>query len=228
MTSTNPQTLKTFFEAIEGGNVQSTIEMLKLKGVDIESRNKDDSNQTALQVAAKYGHVELVKILVDDFKADINTKDIHGCTPMKIAVDNGQVDVAKILEKKKPKDFEYAKRILNEEIIDDIFEAADTNNIAKVVELLDSKKVKINVSDKSKYNRSLLNAAAANGDLELVKLLVEKYDADMNWSDEIGESSIHMAADRGHYKVTKYLADNGSRHVEDVAEFLEEGKEEES
>ena len=215
--STSPEM---FFEVVKSNKFDAALEMLKLKEIDINSRDTKSHGQTALHIAAKNGYEDLVKLIVNDYNADINIKDNRGETPLMVACDNYHPNIAKFLVEHAPDDADYAKIILNEKPVDDLFEAVEKNDITKVSEILDQKIVEVNVIDKSKHNRSILQAAARQGHEELVRLLVEKYNANIQWSDDIGDLSVHMAADNGHIGVVKYLVDKGSRHAEDVEHLL--------
>jgi ankyrin repeat protein len=57
---------------------------------------KDKINRTALHHAAKYGHVEVAKLLLDR-GAKIEAKDINDLTPLHLAASNGYLEVDKLL-----------------------------------------------------------------------------------------------------------------------------------
>ena len=55
-----------------------------------------------------------------------------------------------------------------------------------------------------------LYRATYNGNLEIVKLLVEKYNSDVNLQTGIGETPIIAAAKRDKYAILKYLVEKGA------------------
>lgn len=48
------------------------------------------------------------------------------------------------------------------------------------------------------YKTTPLHRAAVNGSLEICKLLIEKYEADVNHPTELGETALMGAAKRDH------------------------------
>src|SRR5947209_16654833 len=58
-------------------------------------RNND--GWTPLYRAAYSGHLEIVKLLVVEFKADVNDRDDYGMTPLHLAASNGHLEVVKLL-----------------------------------------------------------------------------------------------------------------------------------
>ena len=68
------QNLKTFFKAVSTGSVPELQELLKKMEADIKVRIANSFNtegETALIVAIKGNHQEMVKFLVEEMKADI-------------------------------------------------------------------------------------------------------------------------------------------------------------
>ena len=55
-----------------------------------------------------------------------------------------------------------------------------------------------------------LNRATQNGNISLVKLLIEKYEADVNLVSEKGETPLMSAIKRNHVKLVKLLLEKGA------------------
>jgi len=89
-----------------------------------------------------------------------------------------------------------------------LFEAARSGEMATLVELLDANPAKLYVRDKP-YEWTLLHAAAHNGRLGAVNLLLER-GLDVN-AREKGDNTypMHWAAAAGHVDVVRRLADAG-------------------
>jgi ankyrin repeat protein len=68
------------------------------KGADVNARNK--ARWTALAYAAKYGHLNVVKYLVETQSAEVDKKINTGETAMQVALKRGHTDVAKYLLEK--------------------------------------------------------------------------------------------------------------------------------
>ena len=56
----------------------------------------DEYDWTALYGAAQYGHIDVVKALIE-VGADVNYSDCDGNTPLTRAVANGHADIVKAL-----------------------------------------------------------------------------------------------------------------------------------
>ena len=71
------------------------LENLIMQGAEVNARDK--GAWTPLHLAAKNGHVEALKILLEN-GANVNVKDIkHGWTPLHIAIVSKQYKAANIL-----------------------------------------------------------------------------------------------------------------------------------
>ena len=94
------------------------------------------------------------------------------------------------------------------------------NNLTLVRNLINSHKLDVNTPYADQDNKPVLHAAAAHGHLDMVKLLVEEYHANVNNESLGGEVAMHDAAENNHVHVVRYLADNGSHYVDDVEDML--------
>ncbi|ETO23938.1 hypothetical protein RFI_13226 [Reticulomyxa filosa] len=131
--------------------------------------------RTPLMEAASVGSVELVTLLYEK-GANINTFDQQ----MKTALRHPFVFSPNINLKKKNKWYNTAK---------------------KLVEL----GADVNVSGSYANGVTILHCAAAQGDIEFVKLLVEKKQADTNSEDEVGRTPLDYAISRQEENVITYL-----------------------
>ncbi|MGO9568404.1 MAG: ankyrin repeat domain-containing protein [Desulfomonilaceae bacterium] len=64
-------------------------------GADVNA--KDNHGWTALMEAAKTGHLDVVKLLLDE-GADVNAKDNYGWTALKIAEEDGHKEIVELLK----------------------------------------------------------------------------------------------------------------------------------
>jgi uncharacterized protein len=65
-------------------------------GADVNSKDMDNYEETALSASAKAGHFEVAKILVEA-GADVNLKDKYWLTPLIKAAGGGHMDVIQLL-----------------------------------------------------------------------------------------------------------------------------------
>ncbi|RDD34928.1 Ankyrin repeat protein [Wolbachia endosymbiont of Cylisticus convexus] len=97
------------------------------------------SGETALHEAARNGHLDVVKYLVDDKKADVNQKDICGETALHEAARNGHKDVVTTLLKKganpliKNKKGKTPRDLANDKNITQLLKEAEEQIISKSI-----------------------------------------------------------------------------------------------
>ena len=138
-------------------------------GVDVNcstSKTLEDEPKkgiTALEWAARKGHAEVVKVLLDN-KADVNASDTDGVTPLYIAARNGHIDVVKLLLDNKA-DVNASRHTDGDT---PLYMAAQNGHI-DVVKLLLAKKATVNASRAD--GDKPIDAAQRNNHLEIVKLL---------------------------------------------------------
>ena len=80
--------------AIQSGDIAVVRQFMQLEG------NTTDENKTPLHWAAEEGQVEIVKLLVSEFFADLNASDSAGQTPLHMAAINGRIEVARFIADK--------------------------------------------------------------------------------------------------------------------------------
>jgi ankyrin repeat protein len=132
------------------------------RGFDINSKNKDE--QTALMLAAKIGHKEVIKILCDA-GAYVDLEDKNGLTALHIASKHGSVEgVQELL---------YAKAIVNVTTYHGwtpLFMAVYHRHPEIVKLLIDAG---ANVNDATFEGKTPLSTAKKNGDFDIQKCLFE-------------------------------------------------------
>lgn len=177
--------------AARNGHVE-IVNLLLAAGVDKESR--DDRNRTALYAAAANNKPKVVQCLCED-KANVNVYGLNKWTPLTCAVNDGYVEVIKVLLKNgNGVDLEMRDGIRAVGYnLTPLFRAVK-NNQPEIVELLCKAGAKVNV-----YNNegdTPLTKAAYEGYTEVVKALLT-----------YGRGIDLEMRDRGYHKATPlYLA----------------------
>ncbi|XP_017845921.1 ankyrin repeat domain-containing protein 50 [Drosophila busckii] len=162
------------------GNHQLLERALNACKSAIDLEIEDYNGQTALNIAARNGHLEVVKLLLSFAqvcndgtgrmqRVDVNHADRDGWTPLRSASWGGHTEVVKLL-------------------------------IAQPA-------CKIDLADKE--GRTALRAAAWSGHEDILKLLIES-GADVNSVDRQGRTSLIAASYMGHYDIVEILLDNGA------------------
>uniref|UniRef100_A0A182JQK4 ANK_REP_REGION domain-containing protein n=1 Tax=Anopheles christyi TaxID=43041 RepID=A0A182JQK4_9DIPT len=146
--------------------------------IDLEI--EDLNGQTALNIAARNGHQEIVKLLLTYKQPlrdgtgryrmiDVNHADRDGWTPLRSASWGGHTEVVKLL-------------------------------IERGVCAIDRA---------DKEGRTALRAAAWSGNEDIVKILIEA-GANVNSIDKQGRTSLIAASYMGHYDIVEILLENGA------------------
>ncbi|XP_067617175.1 ankyrin repeat domain-containing protein 50 [Eurosta solidaginis] len=146
--------------------------------IDLEI--EDYNGQTALNIAARNGHLDVVKLLLSFSqpcndgtgrmkRVDVNHADRDGWTPLRSASWGGHTEVVKLL--------------------------------------ISYPACKIDLADKE--GRTALRAAAWSGHEDILKILIES-GADVNSVDRQGRTSLIAASYMGHYDIVEILLENGA------------------
>ncbi|RHZ81081.1 hypothetical protein Glove_123g42 [Diversispora epigaea] len=102
-----------------------------------------------------------------------------------------------------------------ENVIDDIVESARYGELEELQSIINSNPITL-LFAKDKYGNTPLHMASANGHVEIVEFIIEKFksleqrDDVINTQNESGNTSLHWSALNGHEKVVKLLVTNGA------------------
>ena len=204
MSKTELETL--LLKACEDGKVDKIQDLIKHRDVDVNTialrkaaAAVNERNQTALHYTALSGHVDVVKVLIQN-DADVNAVDKDKWTPLHYAATK-HVDVAKVL-------------IQNGADVNAVdktkwttLHSAASNGHLDLAKVLIQNGADVNAADK--YNLTPLHESAFNGHVDVSKLLIRN-GADVNAVDEDKSTPLHKAALRGQVEFAKVLIQNGA------------------
>ena len=199
---------------------QKVVRLLLDEGAAINPKRYN--GLTALIEATRNNHLEVVKLLLD-YGADLNNKPINNETPLMTAFLSGNLKMVELL---------LEKRVIENKYLD-VDLALDQASRHGKLEIV--KQILVRVDDCAKYvyralvgNRNLeavrllldhgangkcvndaLIYASGAGDLEIVKLLIEKR-ADLNAKNLNGDTALIRASSNCHFEVVKLLLNNGA------------------
>lgn len=156
----------------------------------------DSSKASLLHVAARNGHAEMVLQLILEGKADINQAKEKGSTPLYLAVQNGHMNVVRILVAQHA-DVNQAR----ENGLTPLYVAAENGHTAIFSFLLEQG---ANIHQTDENGASLLCIAVEKGALETVALLLER-GANPKQADKNGSTPFLAAAWQGHLSVLALL-----------------------
>lgn len=174
-------------------------------------------------MAAYYGNLEIVKLLVEEFKCDANyhrAKLTDGASAFLTAVIESKEDVAMYLLEKGGADINdidndsfCALQIASQFGLQRVVKFCLQNNYAAKNEKsgANTKQLKLcNVNYISKDFSNALYLAAQENQLEIVKMLIE-CDADIDYVTDEAMGALIVAAKKGHTNVAKYLLSMGAK-----------------
>lgn len=185
-----------------------TIKFLLEHGADVNEKNWFTG--TPLMKAASTGHTDIIRLLVEEYGADINAENEHNNgTALSAALVGeslygGRIEAAKLL-------IEYGADVnarYNTERSNGItilMEAAKLGefNFARLL-LEHGADVNARSTGFMEAGRTALMYAAGEGSVDVVRLLLE-YGADVNKKDKHGETALTIATACGHFDIVELL-----------------------
>jgi hypothetical protein len=92
-----------------------------------------------------------------------------------------------------------------------------TNGSELRLQVISPEPLDFSIDKADEVGRRGLHRAAAEGNLKLVKWLIDSKKADINAKDHSGETALHAAAYKGNFEVVKFLVENnGDVNVLDI------------
>ena len=180
------------------GHTETVRYLVGLPEVDVNQRVR---NLTALHCAAKEGHPDVVRVLIDA-GADIDTKN-NGRSPLHCASDSGALEVVKTLVEAgagvNVTDGNEGRTCLSL--------AASNGHTETVRYLVGLPEVDVNHRDM--YNCTALDCAVKEAHADVVQVLIDA-GADIASNNNDGDSPLHRASTSGALEVVKVLVRAGA------------------
>jgi pectate lyase len=170
-------------------NQKDLVEILLEKNSDVNA--VDNNGQTPLHMAAQGGHKDIVELLLAH-GAKVDAKDQQGITPALTALYGWSLPVTDLL-------LEKGADVTGPHL------AAYTGDLSRIQDLLDA-----NSTGGDHGGLTLLHAAAAGGQSELVNYLIGKGFDIRASTDEDGLMPLHYAAMGNHQDVAETLLAQGA------------------
>ncbi|PVI08160.1 hypothetical protein DM02DRAFT_579308 [Periconia macrospinosa] len=152
-------------------------------GTDIHRSGGQQRTATRRWSTSENGHEAVVNLLSSTSEVDVDTKDVHGQTPLWWAAEKGHEAVVKLLLST-----DRAKTEGKDDKGQTPLSRAAANGHKAVVKLLLSTR-RVNIKAKDKYGETPLSKAAANGHQAVVELL-EAYDPNLSFENPRRLSTI--------------------------------------
>ncbi|XP_076937381.1 ankyrin repeat-containing protein At5g02620-like [Bidens hawaiensis] len=158
------------------------------------------AGEPPLYVAAEFGHVDLVRLLID--QCDIATASIkanNGFDALHIAAKQGDLEVVKVLMEAYP---ELAMTVDTSNTTA-LHTAAVQGNFDVTNYLLDLESSLASIARSN--GKTALHSSSRNGHLQVVKALLEKAPGIAARTDKKGQTALHMAAKGLRHEVVEEL-----------------------
>ncbi|KAM9384645.1 receptor-interacting serine/threonine-protein kinase 4 [Pholidichthys leucotaenia] len=185
---------------------ENVFRVLLSRCADIQIKGKD--NWTALHFAAWQGHLGIVKLLIKQAGADMDSQTRDGCTPLHLASKRGQYRVARILI-----ELGADVHVTSAGLDTPLHVAAETGHTSTSRLLI---KHQADIHARNVHGLTPLHLASQRGHLATVKMLIEE-GADVYGTNQALRTPCHMAAESGHSEVLKELL----RHCPDGSTLLD-------
>lgn len=177
----------------ESGDTVKVTRLLRDHPVLAEARGRHC--ETLLDVAAKYGRMEIARALIRK-GADVNATQAGDWTPLHYAAGDGHPQMVRLL-------LEHGAKVnARTDMGATALHMAAGMNYREIVSLLIAKGADVNAKDAAGYPP--LHKAAEGDCVDATKLLIQK-GADMSAKDKQGETSLSLAEREGHTAVAALL-----------------------
>ena len=194
------------------GNLGVVRVLLEFKA-DVNVHN--NSGSTPLHGAASRGHLGVVRVLISEFKADVNVHNNNGVTPLHEAVSRDHLDVVRVLS-----EFKADVNVHDNSGVTPLHEAASRGNLVVVRVLSEFKadvnvcsnsgstplasrghldmvrvlsEFKANINAYSESGKTPVYLAAANGKMDVARMLISEFKADISALAKEGSTLFDMA-----------------------------------
>ena len=184
-------------EASRMGDVDSVDRLLRCN-VDINYKKKED-HMCALNIAAMYGHSDVVQLLIEQPHININNKNWLGHTPLSLAAWYGQLDVIEVLLTESETEVDPQDKECGQTPLSLAVEQGNTS----IAKLLLANGADPNSRDKK--GRTPLGWAAEKGRPEEVKLLLTSSKILPNLADRDGITPLHQAVKSRNDQIVRLL-----------------------
>lgn len=190
------------FQAVTQGNV-STVDRLLARNPGLVRAREGKQGLTPLHVAAKYGHLQVVRTLLKH-GAEVNATDKRGATPLFYAVESDQVAIARELlshdaEVNIALEFQVAG-VSAGNIVTPLLLAVRRNN-PQMVQLLLERGAHVKGAGSTAFF-----AAISSGRVEMVRMLLKAGADPLEHEKHWGATPLHVAAGNGHCDVMDVLS----------------------
>ncbi|GMF38971.1 unnamed protein product [Phytophthora fragariaefolia] len=181
-------------------NGRLDIARFLVEEVGVDVNDKDFIGMTALGVAAEKGHLDIVRFLAEEHGADVGAEDMNRATALVKAAAHGHLDVVRLLTERCGADVDATDKDGNTALV----KATEYGHF-DVTRFLAEHGASVNAGDIVGY--TALMWAAVNGSMDMVRLLVDEFGADVNLKVWNEDTVLLVAASRGQLGIVRFLVE---------------------
>ncbi|CAO2653405.1 Nn.00g028160.m01.CDS01 [Neocucurbitaria sp. VM-36] len=185
-------------QAVRHGRFEVLETLLACEGIDLNIETRVRS-LTPLHIATYKGHLEIVKILLNQTTVKVNSVTKEHETPLHLAIIKKHTEVVKHLIHHD--DVDINAKGLGEQT--PLHLAASIGHVRVVEYIINHDGLDIN--PKNSNEQTPLHLAASRGHLKAVEYLISHNGVDINPKNLCEQTPLHLAASSGHSEVVKLL-----------------------
>jgi len=174
----------------------SIVKKLVNNGAKVDAKSK--SGFHAAQAAAREGHLDILKFLIQEEPQVVDLKGSYGTTPLIEVAFHGHLNIVKFLLSHQEVDIDSQDNYGGSSLM-----AASLYNHTEVVEFLVQEGA--NIELKNKRGSHAAYFAAQKGNVKVLKFLVQNAPDVVDMKGSNGRTPLGIAAEKGHLNVVKYL-----------------------
>ena len=193
----SPVNVRSLNDASRMGDIDSVDRLLRCN-VDVNHKEKRD-HMCALNIAAMYGHSDVIQLLIEQPNININNKNWLGHTPLSLAAWYGHLDVVEVLLTEAETEIDPTDKECGQTPLSLAIEQGNTS----IAKLLLANCADPNSRDKK--GRTPLGWAAEKGRPEEVKLLLANSKTLPNLADKDGITPLHQAVKSRNDQIVRLL-----------------------
>lgn len=195
-----------FYFAIVQGAFDIVTYLIEEHEAKISQANPRDFYNKAMHTAAEFGHLNIMKYLVEERNVDVNVLNKYKETPVFTATEYKQHSIVKYLAEERDADLTIHN--MNEANI--LYATVPTNDLPMMKYFLDEKKVALDVNSQDRFGNTLLHRAAFMNRTTIIEYLINEKHADVNIVGHKNMTPLHYAASGNYYEICQYLIEHGA------------------
>ncbi|GBN59408.1 Ankyrin-3 [Araneus ventricosus] len=207
--------------AAERGYVEIVRELLKRSDIEVNVKNRDDSKyiypihfgddparsektvgKTPLFCAVIRGHLEVVKLILNHYKIEVNSKDKYDKLCLYLAAVKGYKMIVQALLRHPEIDVN-AKYICHDHFTP-LHIAVEKNQMEIVAALLSHPNINVNIKNRL-FEHTPLHTAANHGYVDILELILTHPKINVNVKDKSGRTALQVAMHNKHESCVQVL-----------------------